>query len=164
MFGSSLEEMDALVCNTCDKLSKGDKKKFFQSESVDRKKQLIDFGPVRTNLGAQLERDAGDSYGVTNAKFQDNSLHNCMPGLPDDEVDILFTAIGTGRNCTFSGPCSVIATKYQPGCGTLRKCRKHSEGILPSNESNQESGARLRNSGMQVHIDGTTYLCGVFDP
>ena len=65
-------------------------------------KQFIDFGSVRANLQAQLQRDANRTYGATNG-IADNDGHPCMPGLPDDEVDILFAAIATGRNCTFSG-------------------------------------------------------------
>ena len=165
MFGSGLDQMDVLVCNECNQLTKGEKDSFFQSDDAAVKKQFIDFGPVRTNLRAQLERDSGDSYGATNAISQDDSLHCCMPGLPDDEVDILFTAIATGRNCTFIGPCNLIAMYYQPGCGTLRKCRKRSEVILNFNASNQESLLGLRNAWMQeVRVGDTTYLCGVFQP
>ncbi|KAH8072903.1 hypothetical protein JL720_10990 [Aureococcus anophagefferens] len=47
---------------------------------------------VRATLKAQMKRDVGHAYGATNAVLRDDN-HPCLPGIPDDEVDILFSAL-----------------------------------------------------------------------
>ena len=39
-----------------------------------------------------MKRDVGHAYGATNAVLRDDN-HPCLPGIPDDEVDILFSAL-----------------------------------------------------------------------
>ena len=41
-----------------------------------------------------MTRDLGRLFGATNGKFTDNG-HPCLPGLPDDEVDVLFATLAT---------------------------------------------------------------------
>ena len=57
---------------------------------------FLDFSKVRATMQAQMLRDVGRLYGATNAVLTDDG-HPCMPGLPDDEVDILFQAIRHGE-------------------------------------------------------------------
>ena len=39
-----------------------------------------------------MKRDVGHAYGATNAVLRDDN-HPCLPGIPDDEVDLLFSAL-----------------------------------------------------------------------
>ena len=41
-----------------------------------------------------MRRDIGHLYGATNG-VKINDGHPCMPGIPDDEVDILFSTLLT---------------------------------------------------------------------
>ena len=106
-FGTSIHAIDVLVCNdNCGMTDPQVRNDLMRScRGNTGGKQFIDFGSVRANLQAQLQRDANRTYGATNG-IADNDGHPCMPGLPDDEVDILFAAIATGRNCTFFGRVS----------------------------------------------------------
>ena len=56
----------------------------------------VDFDMVRATLKAELTRDAGTAYGATNRVFTDDT-HPCLPGLPDDEADLLFAALADRR-------------------------------------------------------------------
>lgn len=62
--------------------------------STEKKPHFLDFSKVHGVLEYQMTRDASSKYGATNAKYQDD-LHSCLPGIPDDEVDILFVALLT---------------------------------------------------------------------
>lgn len=108
-FNTSLDAIDVLVCNSdCGFLSETKLRDFlneFKSScpSNAEGKQYIDFGNVRANLQQQMARDANNKYGAMNGVFERPDFHSCMPGIPDDEVDILFAAIATGNSCTFTG-------------------------------------------------------------
>ena len=112
-FGINIHAVDVLVCNeNCGQTGTQVRNELMRScRGSAGGKQFIDFGPVRANLQAQLRRDANSTYGATNARSH-NDGHPCMPGLPDDEVDILFAAIATGRNCTFLGFASERDAEY----------------------------------------------------
>eukprot|EP00041_Stephanoeca_diplocostata_P009581 m.148197 g.148197 ORF g.148197 m.148197 type:complete len:370 (-) comp17799_c0_seq1:739-1848(-) len=62
--------------------------------STNRSPHFLDFSDVRGILQKQLQRDAGTAYGATNAKMEDDG-HPCLPGIPDDEIDVLFVALLT---------------------------------------------------------------------
>ena len=100
--GIGLNDVDVLVCNDrCGGLGMSETHDVFVgacAASVPR--LMVDFTPVRGVLQSQLRRDAHTQYGATNAWRKEDS-HPCMPGLPDDELDILFAAIAT-RSCTFT--------------------------------------------------------------
>ena len=108
-FNTSLDAMDVVVCNdNCgfkDTASRDHLVNAFKISCPSKveSKQFIDFGPVRSNLQEQLYRDAGSTYGAINGQHHPDILHPCMSGIPDDEVDILFSAIATGNSCTFTG-------------------------------------------------------------
>ena len=118
IFNTSLDAIDVLVCNDGCGLQNRSQRTSLLDEfsrscpSGTAGKQYIDFGPVRANLQRQLQRDAGTTYGAMNGKYHTPDSHPCMPGLPDDEVDILFAAIATGKNCTFSGVASEADAEF----------------------------------------------------
>lgn len=58
---------------------------------------FLDFSDVREELKLQMARDATTKYGATNAILKDD-FHPCLPGIPDDEIDILFTALLTNSS------------------------------------------------------------------
>ena len=55
---------------------------------------LLDLDGVRGALMAQLRGAMGGNatIGATNARYV-NDPHPCMPGLPDDEADVMFAAL-----------------------------------------------------------------------
>mmetsp|Transcript_26475 Transcript_26475/g.67248 ORF Transcript_26475/g.67248 Transcript_26475/m.67248 type:complete len:327 (+) Transcript_26475:238-1218(+) len=97
-----LEDMDFLVCNDrCGGLGDRIRRSFLASCPTRRAdRYAIAFDPVRAIIRSQLHTTARSSYGATNG-MRTNDAHACMPGIPDDEVDILFAAIARG-SCTFS--------------------------------------------------------------
>ena len=67
----------------------------------------------------------------------------------------------------------MIDTVYEPGCGTLRKCKLARDqagcGTLQKCKKRRED-AKFKESKQdfelvqKVHLDGTTYVCGDFQP
>ena len=104
--GIQAEHVDVLACNDhCAKVKKnwaGTLGGLYRSreehtgQNAGKGAFFLDFGKVRATMQVQMERDLGHLYGATNAQYKDDG-HACMPGLPDDEVDILFSAIRHGR-------------------------------------------------------------------
>lgn len=122
--GISLHDVDVLVCNDrCGGLGTKIRDRFlhYNPSPYTPQGHYIDFGPVRSILQAQLLRDSGSRYGATNGKRKDDS-HACMPGLPDDEVDILFAAITT-RSCSFVEQASARKPAVVKASARLRPAR-----------------------------------------
>ena len=65
---------------------------------------------ILDGLGIKLLRDAGSQYGATNARTTDDD-HACLPGLPDDEVDVLFAAVAE-RACQFVSDSEESDTEF----------------------------------------------------
>ena len=83
----------------------------------------LDFDPVRETLKAQLlvamrrRAPPGEavSVGSFNARLHDDP-HPCMPGIPDDEVDLMFAALGERAAFTHGHaavPSSVIVEQVK---------------------------------------------------
>ena len=103
--GLQLSEIDLIVCDTCGpdglhdasvlrNLNRASPIPCHQRSGDQRGAVLIDFSTVRQTLQAQMRRDIGHLYGATNG-VKINDWHPCMPGIPDDEVDILFSMLLT---------------------------------------------------------------------
>ena len=97
----SLDDVDVLVCNERCGLKGAYHRAFvkrFREHDLacvrrgGKRRHFIDFGRVRATMRKQLLRDSGSQYGATNAQTTADD-HACLPGLPDDEVDLLFVAI-----------------------------------------------------------------------
>ena len=106
---------------------------------------VLDFDPVRQTLSAQLlsamtKRTRGDAtrcgggedariaakctVGAVNAR-QTNDPHPCLPGLPDDEIDLMFAALG--RRAKFANGKAGVASSQvikQVQAASSRKRRR----------------------------------------
>ncbi|KAJ1456121.1 hypothetical protein M885DRAFT_518646 [Pelagophyceae sp. CCMP2097] len=110
------EQVDVLVCNDhCGLTAPGSGGRRVMKAAVRQFRNLlqtkpgeakclqadaafVDFGDVRAALQRQLRfASPHGAYGATNARLTDDG-HPCLPGLPDDEVDILFSALADGSN------------------------------------------------------------------
>ena len=103
--GLDASDVDALVCNACATDGLDDPKTLRRLNNAsktpcgDRPQGAIvlDFDPVRGLLESQMRRDAGGPiYKVRNKRYS-NDVHACMPGLPDDEADLLFAILATSQ-------------------------------------------------------------------
>lgn len=115
--GLALDDVDVVVCNACAgdgledpatlaRLNRASPEPCAERPPGRRGALVVDFAAVRGTLQDQHVRDVGPAiYRVRNGRYH-NDGHACMPGIPDDEVDLLLALLATSQRVEVEKPPS----------------------------------------------------------